>query len=687
MAAAEDFRAPSDPEKLIVWADKRFEKGTKLDELHAKENLNFVLGEQWGVWDESRKRFAKATTTRGDPNAPVRVTVNKMGALVERVIARLTKDLPMPECRPVSDTMTDVNSAKVGTRILTHEMTARLNFVQRLTELYFWVLPLGWSFFHVRWDPKAGPEVGTDDKGQKVHQGEVVLDEVPAFEMRVDPNARRWRDAQWCIREVAMTKEAVFEQYGVVPDCSDSEAMGDEWRVLRGTAINPKTPSSTGFVAVRQIWIRPGGRATPQGLVFTWAGKTILEKPLPFPYEHGQLPFVPFNLLPALGGDPAGRTWVSDLVNIQRDYNDARSREAAIRRVLTPKILAARGQIDPNRLTSRVELIDYNPTGPLPSMMLPDGRWMAQFEQAMNRADVEMGDRSGQADVYQGKAASTAAAASIIALQEADETKLAISTRELKCGVKETGYQILMLVKQFWDEERTIRTWSRDGELEVAQFSKSDLGQQLDVHVSAESTLPRSKGARIQLSVDLWKQGIITDPRHFVRLLDVPGSDFLVETLNLDAKQAEREHGHLVEMEPVEVPVWHDHTAHIATHNEFRKSEEYEQLEPDARAWFDGHVAVHLQIVAQLAAQAAAAAVPQGSPPKPPGAPNPSGENGQPIDPMTGKPQDPNQVLPGGTPSDLQGSQIPGPGGLGGAGNPGPVPGTPVDTTAAHLGR
>lgn len=686
---AADFQAPSDPDKLLTWADKHFDSGTKLDEFHAKENLAFVLGEQWGVWDESRRRFSKATNTRGDPNAPVRVTVNKIGALVERVIARLVKDLPIPECRPVSDTMTDVNSAKVGTRILNHEMTARLNFVQRLTELYFWVLPLGWSFLHVRWDPKAGPVVGTDEKNHPVHQGDVVLDEVPAFEVRLDPNARRWRDAQWMVREVAMTKEAVYEQYGTVPDVAESEAMGDEWRVLQGGGNKSKTPGS-GFVAVRQIWIRPGGRAIPKGLVFTWAGKTVLEKPMPFPYQHGQLPFVPFNLLPALGGDPCGRTWVSDLVNIQRDYNDARSREAGIRRVLTPKILAARGQIDPNRLTSRVELIDYNPTGPIPSLMLPDGRWMAQFEQAMNRADMEMGDRSGQADVSQGKAASTAAAASIIALQEADESKLAISTQEMKCSVKEVGYQLLMLVKQFWDEERTVRTWSRDGELEVAQFSKSDLAEQLDVHVSTESALPRSKGARTQLAVDLWKQGIITDPRHFVRILDVPGSDFLVETLNLDAKQAEREHGHLVAMEEVEVPVWHNHAAHLATHDEFRKSEEYEQLEPDARAWFDGHVAVHYQIVANLAAQAAAAAasaVPQGSAPKPPGAPNPSGDNGMPTDPITGNAQDPNQMVPGGVPSDLQGSQLPGPGGLGGAGNPGPVPGMPLDTTAAHLGR
>jgi hypothetical protein len=682
----ESFQAPSDPEKLIVWANKKFDDGSKISEFHGKQNLAFLKGEQWGVWDDNRRRFNQASTRRGDPNAPVRVTVNKIGSLVERVIARLLKDVPTPACRPVTDTASDVNAAKVGTRILDHELTARLKLQQRLTELYFWVLPLGWSFMHVRWDPKIGKVVGTDPKGNQVRQGDVVLDEVPAFEIRLDPNARRWREAWWCVREVAMTKEAVFEQYGIVPDVADAESMADEWRAL-SDGDTPKLDgkkTAQGRVAVRQLWLRPGGRAVPKGLVFTWAGKTVLEKPMDFPYEHGDLPFVPFNLLPAVGGSPEGRTWVSDLVAIQRDYNDARSREAMIRRVLTPKVLAARGQIDPNRLTSRVEIIDYNPTGPKPELMLPDGRWMAQFEQAMNRADTEMGDRAGQQDVSQGKTASTAAAASIMALQEADESKLAISSGEMRASIQDLGHQVLMLVKQFWSEERAVRTWSRDGELEVSHFSGSDLGEQLDVHISTESTLPRSKSARTQLAVDLWQQGIVSDPRHFVRLLDVPGTDFLVETLNLDAKQAEREHGHLIEMEPVEAAVWHNHVAHVATHDEFRKSEEYEQLEPNQKAWFDGHVQAHFQIIASQ--QAAMAMPPGGNAPGGPETTNPSGENGQMTDPTTGMPSDPNQMM-GATPTDLQGGLVSGPGGIGGAGNPGAVPGQSMDSLAGHLGN
>lgn len=694
-----DLSPPKDPKALIAWANRKQETGTRIDEFTAKQNLAFILGQQWGVWDSGRRRFQAPAQHRGDPNAPVRITINKIAPLVERVIARLTKHAPLPECRPVTDTQADINAAKVGTRILDHELNARLKFPQRLVELYFWVMALGWSFFHVRWDPKAGPVVGTlNENGEEieVRQGEIVIDEVPAFEIRLDPNARRFRDARWLVRTVAMTREAVFEQYGIFPEGEDdAESIAQEWRIgTEGVFYSnedgkrPHDPKHETYVAVHQLWMLPS-RAVPEGLVFTWTGDTVLEAPKPFPYKHGRLPFVPLNLLPAVGGDPAGRTWVTDLIGMQRDYNDARSREATIRRELTPKIVAPAGSIDPHRLTSRVQVITYNPVGSAPQLSLPDGRWMAQYEGAMNRTDREMGDRAGQQDVSQGRAASSAPAAGILALQEADETKLAISSMELAATVEELGWQVLMLVKQFWTEERVVRAWSRDGVLEVDHFSGADIGDHMDVHVASESAIPRSKSARTQMAMDLYSAGIITEPRDFVRMLDLPGTDFLMETLNVDAAQANREHGRLLRMEPVEAKTWHNHMVHIAEHDKFRKSEEYDQLTPEQQAWFDGHVDAHyMQVLGQLSVptppgtmQATAEMLPEGAVP---GTTNPSGENGVATDPLTGRPGDPNAIAgySGNLGANAQASQAP----IGGTGNPGPVPGVTADTQMYRQG-
>jgi len=446
-------------------------------------------------------------------------------------------------------------------------------------------------------------------------------------------------------------------------------------------------------VPVHQFWMKPGGRACPEGMVVTYAGNQILEGPMPFPYEHGRLPFVQFDMLPGLGCRE-GRTWVTDLIPIQADYNDSRSREASVRRVLTPKIIAPAGAIDPQRITSRVEVITYAQTGQKPDLLMPDSRWMAQYEQNMNRANQELADRAGQSDVSSGQAPAGTPAAAIMALQEADDTKLAVSSKQLEKGVEQSGWMILQLVRQFWQEPRICRTWSEDGDLEVYQFMGSDVGEQMDVNVDSDSALPRSKSARIQLAQQLWQEKIVTDPNLYIRIMDLPGMDFVSENINVDARQAQREHGKLIRGEDVAVNTFDNHMAHLQEHNNLRKSEDYEKAPVEIKAVIDAHCAVHEEMaMAQLQS------------PLPPGTPympdlmNPPGTDqkwsgvgtpvptdgsipGEGIDagPPTGPPGTPGNPAPTGIMPAAQAA------GIGGAFRPGPVPGIPEDVQNARMG-
>src|SRR5690606_33200228 len=130
-------------------------------------------------------------------------------------------------------------------------------------------------------------------------------------------------------------------------------------------------------------------------------------------------------------------------------------------------------------------------------------------------------------------------AAAILALQEADDTKLAITYKLMSSAIREHGWMLLELVRQFWTEERLVSTWSEEGALEVNHFTGADVKHQLDVHVASESAVVRSKSAMVQLAMDLWGAGIITDPRHLLRLIKVPGTNFLAEAWNIDTRQAQ----------------------------------------------------------------------------------------------------------------------------------------------------
>src|SRR5258706_5590758 len=101
---ADQYVVPTDPEKLIAWIEKKRESGKhRLPESMMRMHLAFVLGHQWVVWDASKGMFRRPANRSNDPNPPVRITANKIGSIVERTIAMIVQDLPLPEARPTSE--------------------------------------------------------------------------------------------------------------------------------------------------------------------------------------------------------------------------------------------------------------------------------------------------------------------------------------------------------------------------------------------------------------------------------------------------------------------------------------------------------------------------------------------------------------------------------------------------------
>lgn len=710
-----EFLVPPDEKQLLEWLEKKRSTGSpRMPDIQMKMNLAYVLGQQNIVWDSGRKMFLRPEQNPDDPNAPIRLPINKIAGIMEHFIARLTKNAPEPQARPVTDDDNDVGAAKAATRILLHELD-RLDWEVIVVLLYFWVVPLGWAFLQVTWDPEAGDLAGTIDgengeDPEELMEGEIDLDIVPAFELAIDPNAMSMHQAKWACRTKSMTREAVWETYGVeVPASKDGSAerslVDDVYSLM--DAGSPQGDASN-TVRVHQMWMKPC-RAAPDGLVVTWCGSTILDPSKPFPYHHGRLPFVEWDLLPGIG-NREGRTWVTDMLPMQADYNDARSREASLRRTLVPKFTAPIGSIDRRRIGTRADIIEYAPVGEKPSWDIPDSGWMAQHENSMNRADMEMGDRAGQSDVSSGKPASASMpAAAILALQEADDTKLAVTAKLLARSVKETGWQILQLVRQYWTEDRKVRTWSEAGTLEVKQFNGSDVEKQLDIHVESESALPRSKSARVQLAMDLLAIGPpgtpmspFNDWRDVFRLMDVPGTDFMVQSLSGPAKQATRENDDLLQGVVRKVELWHNHLSHIAEHERERCGETYDAIarraeagDPEAiqiKAGYDAHVMAHYEMYGaqQMGLQQPApAGPPEGAegeaPPGTDTTPNDPAQQEY-LDPLTGKPPDPLAVAAGQQPSALANSTVGQRAGIGGAGQPGRVPGISADQQAASMG-
>lgn len=695
------FKAPTDKEQLIAWANHKRDVGRPTTaDAQMKLNLAFFLGYQWVTWNDQARQYVQPVNNPEDPNAPVRITSNKVAPLLERTIAKLTKDSPVPECRPVSDDDDDVGSAKVGTRILYSELD-RLKWRQWLGRFLFWPGVIGHSYAHIYWDATKGAKVGRDEENERdLHEGDVCIDIVAAFEMAIDPSARDdIHQAKWAVRTTTMTREAAWDKFDVDLQGGARRSLAQEVISLGapGIAGDPNAQSEE-WVEVHQLWMVPC-KAAPEGLVLTWSENQLIDRK-PFPYEHGQLPFVQCNLLPGVG-TREGRTWLTDILPLQVDYNDALSREATIRRQLVPMLLAPVGSVDPHRIDSRVRVVQYRDTGREPKLEMPNAAWAQQFEMGMARDDADMGERAGISDASSGRGTSGAPAAAILALQEADDTKMALSAVELTAFVARFGKQILMLCSQFWDEERTVRTWSDEDVIEAHRYMKTDIKTNLDVHIAAESALPKSKAARTQLMMELQARFPNDfDLQTVIRLLDMPGVDFLTRSQDADTKQAVRENSIMFEGGQPKVEPFHNHVIHLRVLNDFRKTREYELLDMESKARFDGHAAVHEMLVlrqlglvpgaspgpadpmatemADRAAAGPAGGVPQGS----------AFNTPMYTDPTTGRPPSGLAVASGQAPSPLEGTAIAEKAGIGqGAGQPGRVPGVPADNQAASMGN
>lgn len=703
------FLYPSTDENLIPFLDRRWTEGVahrRAADLRAFWNIAFTHGQQW-LYEGDRR--AESTLQRlpvdeDDPNAPVLITVNKVASYVNRAIARITKENPKIECRPVSDEDSDVDAARVGTRISASE-DERMDLTTLLPRLYTWVVPAGWAFLQTEWDTEQGRLVGKDpDDGETdLHEGQVTVDIAPHYEVVLDPMSTDADTARWAIRQYALTPEEIWERWE--QEVEKPIGLYVLTEALADLAMNKGAALDTGNrIAVRRFWLRPGAsRQFPEGFVFTWSGQTVLEARKPWPYKHQKrVPLIQFNYLPPQGGY-FGRTPVSDLIDQQIDYNRARSLEADISSRLLPKVFYPAGSIPggPESITARVEWIPFLPGGQPPEPWSFDPGWMQQHELIMKRSAMEMDEVMGESGASRGTLAGTSPGVTVLAQQEASAEPYAIPAKELSRGLKEFGHQRLLLIKQYWKEQRLVRAWSRAGTLAVERFSNSDIEGEMDVFVNAESALPRSKAARAQLAIQLAQNQVPGfDIRHFVRMVELPGTDILSETFDADERHAERENQYIaVKARDIAIPTPADtetaaqkkldriakelpmvnprdnHLIHIETHRLHMISPEFESYSDKVKAFFEAHISQHEALLAQKQQSQPQ----QGQPTQ-----NGSGGGGTALPP--GQPS-PSAVAAGLTPGPAT-PEITDLAMMGGrAGQPGVPPGIPPDQAAAAVGR
>lgn len=554
------------------------------------------------------------------PKAPyyrVRITVNQVRKIIRKEISRLTAQKPNAFVVPSSTEDADVFAAQAGEQIW-DSLWRRLKLNKTLREAVFWQAVCGTGYLKSYWDPN---KLDTDSN----IMGDVCIETVTPFHVFVpDLLVTDIEQQPYIIHAQVMTQAKMQQVFGI--DASSASVDSVDTNLQSAQGINTdhgKKDRST----VLEIWVKPGYLPElPKGGMFIIAANKVVQGFDQWPYEHNQYPIAKLDA--SLTGKFYTASTIDDLIPLQKELNRSRSQLIESKnRMSKPQLVAEEGSVDPKRITTEPgQIITYklghSPPQPLPLQNLP-----GYVTEEINRLYDDMADISGQHEVSNGSTPPGVTAATAISfLQEQDEGLVAANYSSIEEAIEKVASQALIFVKMYWDEKRTIKVVGIDETFDVQTFMNSDLRDNTDIRVESGSALPTSRAAKQAFVMDLMKMGFIT-PDEGLEILEIGGLNKIYEKIKIDKKQAQRENLKMrvvtaqdvqqhqqawlqqdqqsqvdpqtgLQLAPppiVGVNTWDNHEVHIQVHNNYRKSQNFENADPVTKQLFEQHVKDHME--------------------------------------------------------------------------------------------
>jgi hypothetical protein len=625
-------------------------------------NMAFYQGRQWVTYMNSGQGIGVAGKLVVPPAPPyrVRMVINRIRSIVRTELSRMISNKPNASVVPASSEDEDLFAAQAGEQVWesiywTHDLKTVFK------RCAFWMSTCGTGYVKVWWDKDAKCKSGDDTV-----VGDIKYAPVTPFHIYVpDLTEEEIENQQWVINAYTKPVSWVNQMYGEdfkATVVASNEIVENGFLNLQNASANAQPDSCL----VLEMWLKAGAsKYFPDGGFVTVVDNRVVSIKKEMFFDHQQFPFIKFDNVPT--GAYYAASVLEDVIPIQRELNRTRSQVLeAKNRMAKPQLLAAKGSIDPAKITSEPGIvIQYRPglppPSPLPLQPLPN-----YVLEEMNRSVSDIEDIASQHAVSKGMAPPGIRAATAIAyLQERDDSVLATTFQGIESGWEKIAKQTLSLVVQFWDTERIVQITGVDGSFDSIALKGAKIARGTDIRMEAGSALPISKAARQSLLMDMMTQGIIP-PQQGLKLMEVGGVNKLYEELAVDERQAQRENlrmrsltiddimQHLAQAneslqvadenpddgpagndmqtgEPllaapniIPVNTWDNHQTHIEVHNRFRKGQAFELLPDEIKQQFEAHVQAHATALNQAANQAAANGMPPG-PGMAPGGPPPGG--------------------------------------------------------------
>lgn len=556
-----------------------------------KLNLAFYSGRQWVVWDRSFNRVIDWVPRNNKP----RMVTNIIMPIVRLYLALLTKNDPEFMVVATTPEQNDVAKAKICKQFLQF-VWENNNFKSVCKKALVWAIVCGDGFVKAYYDPTGAPYELNDE----VHYlGDVAIDVCSPFELFFDPFARDVDEASWVIHARVRSLDYIQMKYGArVP--AESEEVFNALAYVSGRKEQDTTIPSA---VVKEYWERPND-VNKNGRYIVWVGNKILvDQDNPYA-DICPIPFARVGCIP-VPGSFYHDSIVTHLRPVQVLYNRLKSDivDNTVK-LSNPMLLVPINSLLKSPEFEPGEIIYYNPLigGNIDQVKVEP--YSAATMNMLMRAMQERDDLSGLSQVaLSGSTRGLRSAQAIRAMLEQDQTILSTITEEYEAMISKVMTYVLHLARRFMDVPRMIRIMGENDAREIKLFKNEDIPHNADVRVVTRSTLARSPLQEREFLFSLWDRGIIQDPRLLLRLTEYGNWSELYSDIELDIQQANRENEKMRQGQPATVEDFQNHVIHVAEHNKFRKTVDYENLPDDRKELFARHVEQHKMFIQQAQLQ------------------------------------------------------------------------------------
>lgn len=604
---AEESRKKKLAEEILTDFEARRERRRRLENGWIL-NMNFFSGNQYcdvsplGGVEEEEKQFYWQS----------RRVFNHIAPAVETRLAKLTKLRPELKARAFSDEDGDLRAAKLASGILAYvkERTGLNDVIARAT---LWAEICGSAFYKVAWDADGGRQVGVDEKGAPVYEGEVCVTAVSPFEIYPDElSAEDLESVNSLIHAKSVPVSYISERFGVLvtgeEQTDERSAVYSEPRAsAQGVAAFGKTTTEKEDQTVLIERYTRSCQAYPNGrLEIAAGGELLYEGDLPYINEEKGVRGLPFVKQDCLRLPAAffGGSVVDRLIPVQRAYNAVRNRKHEFLNRLSMGVLAVEdGSVDTDELAeeglSPGKILVYRQGGKAPEMM-ESGEIPNEFSKEEEWLEKEFVYVSGVSELSKNSMPmQVTSATGLKLLYDEDNARLATTTDHMAEAMKSLSKQIVLLYRQFAGGARLLSMTGENRKTEVFYFNAAELAAS-DLVFEAEQEI--SADERRDTIMKLLNAGLFTGDDGKIsqstkqKILEAFGFGDYENARDISAL-------HIIKAEEENVALtrgsvladgYDDHDLHIVEHTRFLLSGEFKKREnPALKERVCEHIADH----------------------------------------------------------------------------------------------